>query len=152
MAKQQIPSLNTERLQVEQASSYPNNLRNLKHDCTKKDDKDLELGTNWLMMMLNQSGININELLTDIINIIYTKTTKMDTFCFKGQTNTGKTLLANLIASHLILGPVCRRGDQTAFHFDNLPNRTVALMGKPRITMITKNDYVSLEEVDLKSM
>nr|CUU98180.1 hypothetical transcript [Hymenolepis microstoma] len=83
---------------------------------------DLELGTNWLMPMLNQNGININELSTDIINIMDKKTTEVDTLCFKDQTNTAKTLLANLITSHLTLGTACRRGDRTAFHFDNLLN------------------------------
>nr|CDS35281.1 non capsid protein NS 1 [Hymenolepis microstoma]CUU98331.1 non capsid protein NS 1 [Hymenolepis microstoma] len=68
----------------------------------------------------------------------------MNTLCFKVQTNTGKTLLANLITSHLTLGTVCRRGYQTAFHFDNLVNRTVALMEELRITMITRNDYKCL--------
>nr|CDS30612.1 nonstructural protein 1 [Hymenolepis microstoma] len=98
------------------------------------------------MMLLNQNGISINELLTDIINIMDKRSTKMNTLCFKGQTNAGKTLCANLITSHLTLGTVCRRGYQTAFHFDNLLNRTAALMEEPRIAMIT------LEEVDLKAM
>nr|CUU98512.1 hypothetical transcript [Hymenolepis microstoma] len=83
------------------------------------------------------------------------KTTKVNTLCFKGPTNTGKTLLAGLITSHLTLGTVCRRGDQTAFHFDNLLNRTVAVMEEPRITMTTKNDYKCLLggdrfEIDVK--
>lgn len=46
--------------------------------------------------------------------------------------------------SSLREGTVCRRGDQTAFHFDNLPNRTVALMEESRMTMTTKNDYTNL--------
>nr|CDS32224.1 non capsid protein NS 1 [Hymenolepis microstoma]CUU98108.1 non capsid protein NS 1 [Hymenolepis microstoma] len=68
----------------------------------------------------------------------------MNTLCFKGQTNTGKTLLANPITSHLTLATACCRGDQTAFHFDNLLNRTVALMEESRNTMITRNDYKCL--------
>ncbi|KAM3180374.1 hypothetical protein ACTXT7_016400 [Hymenolepis weldensis] len=56
---------------------------------------------------------------------------------------------------HNIVGTVCRRGDQTAFHFDNLLNRTVALMEEPRIMMTTKNDYKNLLggdcfEIDVK--
>nr|CDS30831.1 non capsid protein NS 1 [Hymenolepis microstoma] len=125
------------------------------HKCQARSDNEINLGTNWLTLMLNQNGIDIYELLNDIIAIMEKKTTKANTLCFKSQTNTGKTLLANLITSHLTVGTVCRRGDQTAFHFDNLLNRTAALMEEPRITMTTKNDYKCLFggdrfEIDVK--
>lgn len=70
IAKQQIQSLNAERLQLEQSSSYLENLRNLKHECATKTSKDVEVGTNWLMMLLNQNNINIGDLLQDIVNIM----------------------------------------------------------------------------------
>nr|CDS30832.1 non capsid protein NS 1 [Hymenolepis microstoma] len=56
---------------------------------------------------------------------------------------------------HQVLGIVCQRGEQKAFHFENLLNRTVALIEEPLITIETKNDYKCLLggerlEVDIK--
>ncbi|KAM3171139.1 hypothetical protein ACTXT7_017222 [Hymenolepis weldensis] len=155
IAKQQLQSPNNKRLETELTNGYLENLKNLRHECQVVCERDVEIGSNWLMMMLNHNGIDIGELLKDIVNIMDKRTKKVNTLCFKGQTNTGKKLLANLITSHLTLGTVCRRGDQTAFHFDNLLNRSVALMEEPRITMTTKNDYKCLLggdrfEIDVK--
>nr|CDS30830.1 non capsid protein NS 1 [Hymenolepis microstoma] len=52
-------------------------------------------------------------------------------------------------------GIVCQRGEQKAFHFENLLNRTVALIEEPLITIETKNDYKCLLggerlEIDIK--
>lgn len=101
IAKQQIQSLNAERLEMEKQCNYLQNLKNLKHECRVANPRDVDIGANWLMMLLNQNGIDIKELLTDIITIMDKKTTKVNTLCFKGQTNTGKTLLTGLITSHL---------------------------------------------------
>ncbi|VUZ55378.1 unnamed protein product [Hymenolepis diminuta] len=89
--------------------------------------------------MLNMNKANIIHLLDYILKIMDMKTYKVNYLCSYGQTNTGKSLLAQFITSHLRFGAICRRTDQTAFHFDNLLNRTVALMGEPRITMTIKN-------------
>lgn len=101
IAKQQIQGLNAERLKEEKECTYLDNLQKLRHDCTVKHPREVDIGTNWLMMLLNQNGINIEELLRDIVMIMDKETTKVNTLCFKGQTNTGKTLLASLITSHL---------------------------------------------------
>ncbi|VUZ41233.1 unnamed protein product [Hymenolepis diminuta] len=87
--------------------------------------------------MLNQNHIDIRDLLNDIIQIMDKKTKKINTLYFCEITNTGKTMLANLMTSHLMIGTVCRRADRTTFHFNNQLNRTVALMEKLRITMNT---------------
>lgn len=75
IAKQQIQGLNAERLKEERKSTYLENLEKLKHDCTVKHPREVDIGTNWLMMLLNQNGINIEELLQDIIMIMDKKTT-----------------------------------------------------------------------------
>ncbi|VDO10617.1 unnamed protein product [Rodentolepis nana] len=66
IAKQQILGLNTQRLKEEKENSYLQNLGNLKHECSVKHSKD----TSWLMMLLNQNGIDISALLNDIIDIM----------------------------------------------------------------------------------
>ncbi|VDO06319.1 unnamed protein product [Rodentolepis nana] len=155
LAKQFIVRSNNDRLEKEQKNTYLQNLQELSHNCKVKNPKDLELGASWLMMMLNTNGIDMKQLLDVIVAIIDMKTSKVNTLVFRGPTNTGKTLMAKLINSHLTIGTVCRRGDQTAFHFDNLLNRTVALMEEPHITMTTKNDFKNLLggdefEIDVK--
>nr|CUU97699.1 hypothetical transcript [Hymenolepis microstoma] len=155
VAKQQIQALNNERLAKEMTNTYLQNLNELPHECHVKHRRDIVLGATWLRTMFNANSIDIGALLGDVVQIMDKKTAKINTLCFQGQTNTGKTLLANLITSHLLIGTVCRRGDQTAFHFDNLLNRTVALMEEPRITIGAKNDYKCLLggdrfEVDVK--
>nr|CDS34279.1 non capsid protein NS 1 [Hymenolepis microstoma]CUU98103.1 non capsid protein NS 1 [Hymenolepis microstoma] len=140
-----MQSPNTQRLKDEQTKSHLENRRGMKHEYSVGNTRDIDLGTNWLMMMLSQHGIDIDELLKDIAYIMdRKKTTKVNSLCFKGQTNTGKKLLANFITPHLTLGTVCRRGDRTAFHFDNLLNRTVTLMEEPKITTTTKSAYKCL--------
>ncbi|VDO06315.1 unnamed protein product [Rodentolepis nana] len=93
IAKQQI--------QGGKENNYLQNLEKLEHECTAKNPRNVEIGTNWLMMLLNQNGINIEELLHDIVMITDKATPKVNTLCFKGPTYTGNTLLAGLITSHL---------------------------------------------------
>ncbi|VUZ51798.1 unnamed protein product [Hymenolepis diminuta] len=78
------------------------------------------------------------------------KSIKANSLCFYGQNNTGKTLVTKVLTSYLAVGTVCRYGDQTAFHFDNLLNRTVVLMEEPRITMTIFNDYKNLSGYDFE--
>ncbi|VUZ44508.1 unnamed protein product [Hymenolepis diminuta] len=120
-----------------------------------KEPRDLDLGKNWLMMVLNGNHIDIHEFLQDIKDIMDKRSMKMNTLCFLGETNTSKTLLANLITSHLTVGTVNRRDDQSQFPFDNLLNRTVGVMEEPKITNATKNDFKALLggdrfEIDVK--
>ncbi len=65
---------------------------------------------------------------------------KINTIVFFGPTNTGKSLLANLIINNMLVGIVQRTGDQSAFHLSNLVNKTCAIMEEPRITAVTVND------------
>lgn len=51
--------------------------------------------------MLNMNHIPVYYLLADIIKIMDMKMNKVNCLSFYGQTNTGKTLLANFINSHL---------------------------------------------------
>ncbi|VDO15942.1 unnamed protein product [Rodentolepis nana] len=121
VARQQIRALNNERLAKEKTNAYLRNLSKLQHYCHVKHREDIGLGASWLIAILSANIVDIGSLLGDI-------------------TNTGEALLASLITSHPLIGTVCRRGDQTAFHFDNLLSRTVALMDEPRVTTAAKND------------
>ncbi|VUZ38810.1 unnamed protein product [Hymenolepis diminuta] len=100
------------------------------------------------MILLNSNRIDIHELLQDIIDIMDKRSAKVNTLCFYGETNTGKTMLITLITSHLTVGTINRRGDKSQFHFDNLLNRTVGVMEEPRITNVTKNDFKALLDGD----
>ncbi|VDO09806.1 unnamed protein product [Rodentolepis nana] len=103
VARQQIRALNNERLAKGKTNTYLRNLRELQHFYHAKHREDIELCASWLIVMLNA-------------NIV-------------GQTNIGKALLPNLITSNLLIGTMCRRGDQTVFHFDNLLSGTFAPNG-----------------------
>ncbi|VUZ41148.1 unnamed protein product [Hymenolepis diminuta] len=124
---------------MEQSQSCLQNLQSLEHKCNINSPRDLEFGKNWLMILLNSNGIDINELLQNTINVVDKKSTKVNTLSFLGETNTGKMMLTNLNKSHLTVGTINRRGDQSQFHFDNLLNRTFGIMEEPRITNATKN-------------
>ncbi|VDO02512.1 unnamed protein product [Rodentolepis nana] len=103
VARQQIRALNNERLAKEKTNPYLQNLHELPHDCHVKCREDIELGAGWLIAMLNANSIDIGALLGDIVQIMDKRKTKINTLCFRGQTNTGKTLLANLVTSHLLV-------------------------------------------------
>lgn len=173
IAKQAIQAISREDLLLKQIRTYLENLQEKRHDCYADSEENIQRGVDWLEFMFNMNHIPVHALLTDIIKILDMKVNKVNCLCSYGQANTGKTLLANLIASHLTVSDqyliffspleyliklwslIGRRGDQTAFHFDNLLNRTVALMEEPRITMTTKNDYKNLLggdsfEIDVK--
>ncbi|VUZ56231.1 unnamed protein product [Hymenolepis diminuta] len=144
VVRQYIVTINNERYLLEKSHSFIKNLLFLQHNCNIKGEHDVELGFNWLMMLLNTNATVIHIFLEDIKDIMDKKCMKVNTLCFIGETNTSKTMLANLITSHLTVGTINRRGDQSQFHFDNLLNRTVGVMEVPRITNATKNDFKAL--------
>ena len=69
------------------------------------------------------------------------KINKINTLVFIGPTNTGKSLLANLIGKPYLKGYVQRSAEGNSFHFEGLLNKSVAMLEEPRITALTMNDY-----------
>ncbi|VDL58456.1 unnamed protein product [Hymenolepis diminuta] len=101
IAKQAIQAINREDLLLEQTRTYLENLQEKRHDCYADSEENIQRGVDWLEFMFNMNHIPVYALLTDIIKIMDMKVNKVNCLCFYGQTNTGKTLLANLITSHL---------------------------------------------------
>ncbi|VDL63081.1 unnamed protein product [Hymenolepis diminuta] len=55
VVKQYIATIDNEKFILEKSQSYIENLQTMTHNCYNKEPKDLELGTNWLMMLLNSN-------------------------------------------------------------------------------------------------
>lgn len=108
--------------------------------CTHGQDNDWSEEMSWLEKLFNANRILTRTILQAINDVMDSKFDKINTLVFQGATNTGKSLLANLITDNLLVGLVSRASDQSAFAFQNLVNKRVALFEEPRITQQNVND------------
>lgn len=98
----------------------------------------------WLHHLLTVNGISPQGFLNDVDAIMDCIHQRKNAFVIEGPTTTGKTLILKLIAAQYHYGTVQRSGDTSQFAFQNLIDKSVALMEEPRISPITVNDFKEL--------
>lgn len=82
--------------------------------------------------------------MTNLTNIINKSKHRINAFCIKGSTTTGKNLVLNLVTQNNNYETVQRNRNYSQFFLQNLFKKTVALMEEPRITSVTVNHFKDL--------
>ncbi|VUZ38821.1 unnamed protein product [Hymenolepis diminuta] len=72
------------------------------------------------------------------------KDSKINAIVLYGPTNTGKSLLCKIMTDFMLTGSINRRSENTNFAFENLLDRSVAILEEPRINASNSNDMKQL--------
>ncbi|VUZ44506.1 unnamed protein product [Hymenolepis diminuta] len=90
----------------------------------------------WLDCIFHSNGIVPLEFCNALEKIMNKKDNKVNTIVLYGPTNTGKSLLCKVMTEFLLTGTISRRSENTAFAFENLLDRSVAIFeGEDENTM-----------------
>jgi hypothetical protein len=85
----------------------------------------------WLSSLFDANNINIPDFSAHFLLIHSTNITKINTFILKGPTNTGKSLLLNLMLHDTKPTRITREHDKSNFHLDQLPNSMAVVFEEP---------------------
>ncbi|PNF43723.1 hypothetical protein B7P43_CG14073 [Cryptotermes secundus] len=114
------------------------------------DSFDLSLvqhpNVTWLTRLFASNAIPIEEFFAKFLIIHSTNITKINTFVIQGPTNTGKSLILNLLLSDTKPTRIARERDKSNFHLDQLPNSTAVLFEEPIIDQTTIGTWKLLLE------
>ncbi|CDS36689.1 non capsid protein NS 1 [Echinococcus multilocularis] len=94
----------------------------------------------WLEDMFSANAIAVVDFAITLRIIMNCEDEKINTLVLYGPTNTGKSLICKLMTSFLEHGSVMRRQEASAFAYENLLNRKVALMEEPKICAANQQD------------
>ncbi|EUB54832.1 Non-capsid protein NS-1 [Echinococcus granulosus] len=94
----------------------------------------------WLEDMFSANEIAVVDFAITLRIIMNCEDEKINTLVLYGPTNTGKSLICKLTTTFLEHGCVTRRQEASAFAYENLLNREVALMEEPRICAANQQD------------
>jgi hypothetical protein len=111
-------------------------------DISKTKQENIE----WIQQLFVSNGINIDNFFSDFILIHTTAITKINTLVIEGPTNTGKSLLINLLLSDTHPTRIARERDKSNFHLDQLPNATAVVFEEPIIDQTTIGTWKLLLE------
>jgi hypothetical protein len=100
----------------------------------------------WLSSLFHNNNINISDFFAKFIAIHSTNITKINTFVLEGPTNTGKSLLMNILLSDTKPTRIARERDKSNFHLDQLPNSTSVIFEEPIIDQTTVGTWKLLLE------
>jgi hypothetical protein len=98
-------------------------------DITKVQTQNVE----WLGHLFTSNNIAIADFFSHFLLIHSTNITKINTFILKGPTNTGKSLILNLLLHDTKPTRIARERDKSNFHLDQLPNSTSVIFEEPII-------------------
>lgn len=143
--RQAITYNNRKRVEYERKTKYTILYREkiFNEECDCSPDQHRE-GKEWIVNLLKENNIDIKDFVKKVENIFDKKKDKINGIVLEGPTNTGKSLLCNLLIYPYTYGTASRRGDQTNFHLENLLHKSIAVMEEPRITGITVDDFKQL--------
>lgn len=136
-----IDSLRIERTAYENSHGFLEVAKQMREQNCKHTDEEMEIGVKWLDDYFKVQKIDKELMLSNVCKIMEKRVNKINTLVFIGPTNTGKSLLANLIGKPYLKGYVQRSAEGNSFHFEGLLNKSVAMLEEPRITALTMNDY-----------
>ncbi|KAM7540462.1 hypothetical protein Aperf_G00000021728 [Anoplocephala perfoliata] len=109
--------------------------------CPATAGKRMEVIT-WLNNIFVENGIDAYDFVDKLIAVLDTRYHKINALVLMGQTNTGKSMIANLAVSLLNYGTVQRRVEQSPF--EGPLDRTLALLEEPRIAASNIEDMKNL--------
>ncbi|VUZ56640.1 unnamed protein product [Hymenolepis diminuta] len=98
----------------------------------------------WLNNVFLANGIVPLEFCNQLEKVMDKKDNKVNALVLYGPTNTGKSLLCKIATEFLLTGTISRRSENTAFAFENLLDRSVAILEEPKINAGNANDMKQL--------
>jgi hypothetical protein len=110
-------------------------IQNVKHD-----------NISWLNKLFSINNISVEDFFSKFLAIHSTNITKINTLVLQGPTNTGKSLLANILLSDTKPTRIARERDKSNFHLDQLPNSTSVIFEEPIIDQMTIGTWKLLLE------
>ncbi|THD20207.1 Non-capsid protein NS-1 [Fasciola hepatica] len=115
-------------------------------ECEHPTTEQLNQGSIWLDQLLYENNINNTQIKHDIISIIDKHNTRINAFVLQGPPTTGKSLLLRLITRNYHYDTIhCMERN---FQFQNLADKTIALVEEPRITPTQVDNFKKLLEGD----
>ncbi|XP_069176540.1 uncharacterized protein [Procambarus clarkii] len=119
-----------ERLKEEYANDIPISL-------TQQDKIEIK----YILNILYKNKINWICFFASFM-YIYNKTDpKKNILCLEGPTNTGKTMIINLLLDNLQATSIAKNSDSDRFQFSNCTSAPAVLFEEPTITMTNVNTY-----------
>jgi hypothetical protein len=94
-------------------------------------DKVKQDNVSWLNRLFSANNISVEDFFSKFLAIHSTNITKINTLVLQGPTNTGKSLLANILLSDTKPTRIARERDKSNFHLDQLPNSTAVTSRSP---------------------
>jgi hypothetical protein len=100
----------------------------------------------WLTKLFRSNNINIPHFFSHFLAIHSMNITKINSFILQGPTNTGKSLLLNILLTDAKPTRIARERDKSNFHLDQLPNSTSVIFEEPIIDQTTIGTWKLLLE------
>lgn len=98
----------------------------------------------WIDAIFKYNGIVPSEFISKLDRVMNKTDNKVNTIVLYGPTNTGKSLLCKVMTEFLLTGTINRRSENTNFAFENLLDRSVAILEEPKINAANANDMKQL--------
>lgn len=98
----------------------------------------------WLNNLFIANGVESYEFRQRLEQVMDRKDHKINALVLYGPTNTGKSLLCKLMTEFLITGTINRKSEDSNFAYENLLDRTVAILEEPKINSANVNDMKQL--------
>lgn len=147
-----LANLHQARLKEEKTMSYCDLLnRELlmavnnkpRHECTSLNRPPGTMNS-WMENLFKSNGIAPEEFITKLDRVMNKCDNKINTIVLYGPTNTGKSLLCKIMTEFLLTGTINRRSENSNFAFENLLDRSVAILEEPKINAANANDMKQL--------
>nr|CDS32658.2 non capsid protein NS 1 [Hymenolepis microstoma] len=147
-----LANLRQSRLKEERTKSYCELLnRELlmalsgkpRHDCCCQT-RPPGAANSWLECLFKSNGIEPLEFVSRLERVMNKVDNKVNCIVLYGPTNTGKSLLCKIMTEFLLTGTINRRSENSNFAFENLLDRSVAILEEPKINAANANDMKQL--------
>lgn len=95
----------------------------------------------WLQFLFTMNGIDMQEFFGKFLLIQDMALPKLNSFVLRGQLNTGKSMLLNLLLECVEPALIMRMGDASQFYLQNLVTAPAVLFEEPTITNVSINTF-----------
>jgi hypothetical protein len=105
-----------------------------------------DANVSWLGGLFRANSIAVDDFFAKFLAIHSMNITKINSLVLEGPTNTGKSLLANILLSDTKPTRIARERDKSNFHLDQLPNSTSVIFEEPITDQTTVGTWKLLLE------
>ncbi|VUZ44505.1 unnamed protein product [Hymenolepis diminuta] len=104
----------------------------------------IDVYKSWLDTLFEANGIVPAEFIDKLERVMDKRDTKINCLVLYGPTNTGKSLLCKIMTEFLLTGTISRRTENSSFAYENLLDRSVAILEEPKVNAANINDMKQL--------